>query len=196
MKRLSEEEVSRAARRCGFKLVSPYEEYRNNQQGLLWACMKNPNHRHELPLGKLWRGCPDCRRADRDADRKAGEFQEVGERIEQRGDLLICGVGSYENQKSLMSFVCRKCGCEASQMAVKVKLGQEHGCDKQANAALAKRSASYTQLEAKLAGIGLILVTSLEEYGGVRSSVSVRAKGGGRVESASVLSLLRRCDRG
>lgn len=189
--RLTQEEVAERARGFGFELVSPYANYASNETVLKWRCNGSPSHVVEMTLGHLRRGCPVCRQASRDTQRRYAEFDAVAEMVLERGDVLLSGPGAYLNQNSLISFVCSMCGENASQAAAKIKKGQRHACQQMAAAQGKRRQEAYDTVKAELARGGIELLTPVTEYGGLRSIVAYRASGSSESQTATVLRLQR-----
>lgn len=189
--RLSRSEIDERARGFGFVLLSPYEQYESNETVLKWRCGANPAHTVDLTLGHLRRGCQECRQASRDAQRRYAEFDAVGEIVLARGDVLLSGPADYLTQNSLIRYVCSLCGEEGSQSAAKVKRGQRHACQKMAAAQGLRRQQAYDAVKAELDNGGVVLLTDVTEYGGLRSVVSYRLSEEESPSQATVLRLQR-----
>lgn len=172
--RLSADALSQRAKGLGFELVSAYNGYQSNETVLDWRCLKNREHVVATTLGHLVRGCPRCRRESRESERRFEEFDAVARNVIERGDVLLSGPGDYVNQSSVVRYVCSLCGDEASQTAQKAKRGQRHGCQQMAAAQGKRRQEAYDAVVAELSRGGVELLTPVEEYGGLRSTVKYR----------------------
>ena len=197
-RRLTPQEVKARAINFGVRLVSDVSSYENNETVLMWRCAAHRSHVFDASLGHLVRGCPMCRKDSRDAERRYAEFDAIAAIVGTRGDILLSGPKNYANQRSLIRYACSKCGEEASQRAVKVKIGQGHSCAQMTAAHMERRRDAHAAVRRELEAGGIVLLTPVEEYGGLRSVVKFRlasspSKGG--VLEATVLRLKRMVQR-
>jgi hypothetical protein len=72
-----------------------------------------------------------------------------------------------------------------------VKAGQRHACQRVASQSASRRAAEWRKLADLLAGAGMALVTSVEEYAGYRAPVSYRVGSDATLRSARPYRLQR-----
>lgn len=189
-RRLPFREVELAARLAGFSPLFQESEYVNNQINMKWQCLRDPSHiAHDTLSHIVERGCSQCRAEGRGEERRATEFAEVSRLIEERGDQIASTSVEYRDQDSRIRYRCSLCGGDASQLAVKIKVGQRHGCQRHTSSKATRRRREFERLQEIVKVLDLELVTTAETYLGNRGAVIYRRRGSAEWLSAPAYRL-------
>ena len=177
-RRLTADEIVAAASAAGFRALFDLDTYEGNQQVLPWECLKDGSHTVRDTLSHLIeRGCPACREEKTAGSRREREFDQIRTLVEERGDTLLSSLEDYVDQHSRIRFRCSLCGSEATQRAVKIKLGQRHGCQRVASSIATRRAVELQHLKAEVMGLGIEVLTAPENYLGNRNPVQFTVSG-------------------
>lgn len=124
-------ELQRRSLEKGLRVDFVADDYANNQIDLPWTCIHCG-----LPVFDSWahletRGCPHCRKNQRDQARCSFEFGRAKSALWSAAHEMLSSVDDYKRQKSLLHFLCGVCGQVHARMAVKILTGAL-GCASQA----------------------------------------------------------------